>query len=269
MPEGDTVHQIVAALRPYLLHKMLLEAAVGREPEGRMAGAQVDDLFAHGKHLFLVLSRGVVVRVHLGLHGTWHSYRPGEAWRLPAQQASLVLATERNVLVCFQAQEVELMRREGLRFNDVRRGLGPDLAGEEEVDLDAVLARARELLEPETPIVDALLDQRVASGIGNVTKSELLFHAGVHPRKRVGEVSDEVLRLLFATARKLLRSSLAGPRRTRPGDTPLWVYDRAQKPCLRCGTTLEYAKLGRDQRGTTWCPRCQGESADEDAGPGD
>lgn len=260
MPEGDTVHKIIAALRPYLLHKMLVEAAVGREPDARLAGAKVDVLFAHGKHLFFVLSRGVVVRVHLGMHGSWHSYRPGEKWRRPAHQASLLFATEHDVLVCFQAAEVELMRREGLRYHDARRRLGPDLTGEEEVDLDAVVARARTLLAPETPIVDVLLDQRIASGIGNVYKSELLFLERVHPRQSLGELQDDALRRLYGTARTLLRSNLEGPRRTRPGDPPLWVYDRPRKPCLRCGTKLEHAKLGRDLRGTTWCPSCQRET---------
>lgn len=258
MPEGDTIQKVLAALRPYLQQKMLREVVVGREAEPRLGGARVDELFAHGKHLFVVLSRGVVIRVHLGMHGTWHSYRPGEEWRKPAWQASLVLATERDVLVCFHAMEVEVMRREGLRYHDTMRRLGPDLAGEEPVELDAVLARARELLPPETPVVDLLLDQRVASGVGNVYKSEILFLEGVDPARRLGELDPSVLRRLFERGRQLLRANLYGPRRTRPGDPPLWVYDRGGRPCLRCGTTLVYAKLGRDLRGTTWCPRCQG-----------
>jgi len=259
MPEGDTIHQIAATLRPYLSGKMLLEAAVGREAEGRLAGSRVEEVFAHGKHLFLVLSRGVVVRSHLGMHGTWHVYRPGEAWRKPASQASLVLRTERHVLVCFDAKEVEVMRREGLRMRDALRRLGPDLLADE-VDLDEVVRRAGELCGPDAAVVDVLLDQRPASGIGNVTKCEALFLAGVHPGKRLGELGDAGARRLFATARELLRANRdGGPRRTREGDPPHWVYERSGKPCLRCGTRLAYAKLGRDLRGTTWCPTCQPE----------
>ena len=103
---------------------------------------------------------------------------------------------------------------------------------------------------PGEPIADALLNQRVMAGIGNVYKSEVLFACRVNPFTPVGAVDDEALAALVATARRLLlanvHTSLApmttytGYRRTTGRDDPserLWVYGRAGLPCRRCGTS--------------------------------
>jgi endonuclease-8 len=109
--------------------------------------------------------------------------------------------------------------------------------------------------------VDVLLDQGVASGIGNVYKSELLFLEGLRPLAPLGEVPDRALAGLYREARRLLAANLGGgPRRTRfargPGER-LWVYGRRGRPCYRCTATVEGARLGRHLRITYWCPRCQ------------
>lgn len=101
----------------------------------------------------------------------------------------------------------------------------------------------------------------MAAGIGNEYKSELLFLAGLSPHRTLGSVDDETLVSLFALARDLLLRNLD----YRPGTTRfagdglgrVWVYGRRGKPCLRCGERVRYARLGRDQRGTYWCPACQ------------
>jgi endonuclease-8 len=192
--------------------------------------------------------------------GSWHWYMPEEPWQRPAWQASLVLETADKVYVCFNAKEVEFVRRAGVRERTLAARLENDLlAGT--VDYAAIMARAREFLDPETIIADVLLDQRVASGIGNVYKSEVLFLERLHPETPLAVVPDSTIRRLYATARRLLRANLhSGPRVTRndnDGAGRLWVYGRRGERCHRCGGGIAHAGIGRTMRGTYFCRDCQ------------
>ncbi|MEJ2575377.1 MAG: zinc finger domain-containing protein, partial [Gammaproteobacteria bacterium] len=124
-----------------------------------------------------------------------------------------------------------------------------------------VVCRARRT-GPGRRLADVLLDQRIAAGIGNAYKSELLFLRRLAPDRTLGELDDEELRALFSLAGALIRANLGGgPRTTRflsDRAGRLWVYRRRGEPCLRCGTLVRMARLGEDRRSTYWCPACQG-----------
>jgi endonuclease-8 len=264
MPEGDTIHKLAGALGAWLVGRRLVDGRVAVQPTLALAGRTVEAVRARGKHLFVDLQDGLVLRSHLGLHGSWHRYGPGEAWRKPARQASIVLATDVDVVVCFHAQEVELLERDAQRGFDLRRRLGPDLV--ETVPSPEELARrARAFLASEAPLADLLLDQRVASGVGNVYRSEVLFLERLHPLTPWTRLDERALERLVATAHRLLAANLGGgPRVTREvadGGDRLWVYRRAGLGCLECSTPIVTARLGRGLRSAYWCPRCQPEPA--------
>lgn len=259
MPEGDTVHKIARYLRPRLLGARVAEVRVGFRDTQMLAGHRIAGVQAHGKHLLLEFEHDWVLRSHLGLHGTWHRYAHEERWKKPERQASIVLTTDEEVLVCFNAKEVEISRSRGLAAHALAARLGPDLLAPRFDPAEAV-ARARERQAPVSPLVDVLLDQRIACGIGNVYKCELLFLAGRDPLTQLGAIDDAALGAIYAEARALLQRNLGGgPRRTRFDDAgaPLWVYGRRGEPCLRCGTPIQYTRMGSDMRSTYWCPRCQ------------
>lgn len=258
MPEGDTVHKVARALEHDLTGAVVRRVTVEGRPIPGLAGRRVSGIFAKGKHLFIRLEGDAEMRSHLGLYGAWHRYAPAEPWRKPEARASLALWTGHAVFVCFNAREVELLREAGIGERKVMERLGPDL-GAPKPDLEIAVRRARELIEAEVPMVDVLLNQRAACGIGNVYKCEVLFLEGVHPRATLGAVADGVLHRLYGTAHRLIRVNLGGaPRATRAGSGPrLWVYGRGARPCLRCGTPIRYGRLGRSQRASYWCPHCQ------------
>jgi endonuclease-8 len=260
MPEGDTVHKLAVALEGSLVGRALVRGEVWGAPIALPASTRVTRVFARGKHLFVETDAGLLVRSHLGMHGSWHRYAPGEPWRRPARQASLVLETGAEVLVCFNAREVECLPAAGLRHRDLAARLGPSLL-DPGLSPAQIAGRARSALPPGTPLADLLLDQGVASGVGNVYKSEVLFLEGRAPLAPLASVDDEALAALYARARDLMARNLGGgPRVTRldgDGAGGLWVYGRRGRPCLRCGTPVRYARLGRTRRSTYWCPRCQ------------
>ena len=257
MPEGDTVFKVAAYLQPRLCGRTLVGGRAGSPPRD-LAGCRIDAVQALGKHLLITLHDGRVLRSHLGMWGSWHWYPHGTAWRKPARQARIVLDTGEETFVCFNPKEVEILGAGGLGRRMLNIRVGPDLlAGE--LPLDSIVGRARELAAAEDIIADVLLDQRIASGIGNVFKSEVLFVERTGPALPLSRVSDERVALLYSTARELLQQNTGpGPRVTRSGGeagSRLWVYGRHRRPCLRCGTPIRYARMGRHQRSTYWCPR--------------
>ena len=135
-------------------------------------------------------------------------------------------------------------------------------------DAAAVLGKTRTefmIDSARAQAIDVLLDQRVASGIGNVYKSEVLFECRVHPRTRMRDVPEAKLTELFERAAHLMRLNLLTRRRTSvplrrratPSSQRLWVYMRNGKPCLDCGTGIERFMQGDMNRSTYFCPQCQ------------
>lgn len=260
MPEGDTIHRTAATLRRVLQGREVrsfdLPRWPGRQPARRTRIAAVE---ARGKHLLVRFADGLVLHTHLRMTGSWHVYRPGERWRRARSAARAVVEVHGAVAVCFNAPVVELLDETALARHPVLRLLGPDLC-RPDADLGAALDRMERLVAPQAPIAQALLDQRVACGIGNVYKSETLHACGVHPGTPVGAVPPGMRHRLLAVAAAQLRANLDGfPRTTVPGAHPgtLAVYDRTGRPCRSCGTAIEAQRLGEPPRVTFWCGTCQ------------
>ncbi len=254
MPEGDTIHRSANRLRPALAGRTLqrIEAprASGRPPA---PGARIEAVDAVGKHLCIRFEGGTILRTHLRMTGSWHLYRSGERWQLPAHLARAVIEVEGYVAVCFSAPVVAFERDQRSISH-----LGPDLSLPlDDQGLTDAVARLSALADPGEAIADVLLDQRVACGVGNVYKSEVLFLCGVDPFTPLACVDEPTRRRLLDTAARLLRTNIAtaGPRVTSPGG--LAVYGRAHQPCRRCGTPIQRALRGSQARSTYWCPTCQ------------
>jgi endonuclease-8 len=267
MPEGDTILRTARTLDRALAGRAVVRfeapRLVGRRPA---PGATVTGVEARGKHLLIHFEDhlgghprapgGLSLHTHMGMTGSWHLYRPGARWRKSPGAARVVLEVDSAVAVCFSAPVVEVLS-EPHRHPALAR-LGPDLS-REGADVDDAVARMERLLPPTTEIGDVLLDQRVACGVGNVYKSEVLFACGVDPSTPLAELSPARRRQLVEEASRLLRANLDGwPRSTistseRNGG--LAVYGRAGRPCRRCGIPVRSRRQG--ERVTYWCPACQ------------
>jgi len=260
MPEGDTVFKLAAYLEPALRGRLIVRGMADTTAPLDLGGRRIDEVFARGKHLFIALDEQGLLRSHLGMWGSWHSYAEGETWRHPRRRASIVIDIGERVFVCFNARAVEWLRQRGARNRQLDTVLGPDLLAPEP-DLGQVVHRARALGPQGRPVVDLLLDQKVACGIGNVYKSEALFVCRRHPETPLDRIDDEALLHLYGEARRLLMGNLrGGPRVTRRAADDagrLWVYGRTGQPCHRCDTPIRSRLLGRHQRSTFWCPQCQ------------
>ena len=265
MPEGDTIFRTAAVLRAVLVGRRITAARAQPRPGLRrvpdlspLVDSTVTSVESRGKHVLIGFDDGHTLRSHMRMSGSWHRYRPGEPWRLPARRASAILETAEAVAVAFDAPVIELLTDAELRRSRSLRELGPDLLSAEP-DLAEGLRRLRERDDEE--LGNALLDQRAVAGIGNVVKSEVAFLERLDPWSPVRRFSDEDLERAVRAARRVLQANTGGGARVttgsrRPGEG-LWVYGRAGRPCRRCGTTVRHARQGELARLTYWCPRCQ------------
>ena len=265
MPEGDTIFRTATVLRRALVGGVVREAwaqprpGLARVPPlERLVGMTVEAVEARGKHLLVSFSGGRVLRSHLGMRGSWHRYAVGEPWRLPRARASCMIGTDAAVAVGFDIPDLELLTDAGLARHARLRALGPDLLAP---GFDAAEALRRLRSAGERPLGEALLDQALVAGIGNVYKSEVPFIERLDPWAPVASVSDEALGAVVATARRLLASNARGGARVTTGlaapGRSLWVYGRAGRPCRRCGTLILGRRQGVQARMTYWCPSCQ------------
>ena len=265
MPEGDTIFRTASVLRSVLLGRQVVDARAQAGPGlrsvpdlSRVIGTVVTSVEARGKHLLIGFDNGLTLRSHMRMRGSWHRYRRGEAWRLPVATANAVLETAEMVAVAFNTPSLELLTESGVARSRALRELGPDLLGPT-FDIAEAVCRLRKGNELE--LGEALLDQRMAAGIGNVVKSEVCFIEGLDPWAPIARFEDGELEAALATARRLLQANLRGGARVTTGmrgrGLELWVYGRAGRPCRRCGTLLTTRRQGELARSTYWCPRCQ------------
>ncbi|HEY2541477.1 MAG TPA: DNA-formamidopyrimidine glycosylase family protein [Gaiellaceae bacterium] len=237
MPEGDSLHRAALRLQVLVGQKVGVETPHPRAAAKRLAerldGRVLESVEAVGKNLLLRFEGGHVLRSHLRMTGRWRleprgTARTGRPW--------LVLRGAEHEGVLWNGPVLEL---------DRPVAAGPDIL-DEEPDYDAMVARLR--AAPERQIGDALLDQRLVAGIGNIWRSEALWEARVSPWL---PVADADVRPVLEAAHRLMAASVAGVR-PRYG-----VYRRAGRPCRRCGTPIRSHAQGDAARIAYWCPACQ------------
>ena len=244
MPEGDSLHRAAQRLQVLVGERVEVEtphprAAVKGLAE-RLDGRRLEAVEAVGKNLLLRFEGGLVLRSHLRMKGRWRVEargvtRVGKPW--------LVLRGAEREAVLWNGAVLELVGARGAPR------LGPDILGEPP-DFETMLARLRAESQ-EREVGDALLDQRLVSGIGNLWRAEALWEAHVSPWRPLAEAGDDELRATLEAAHALMRTSLDGPRPTRR------VYRRAGRPCPRCGASVRSAPQGVHARTAYWCPDCQ------------
>ncbi|HEX5120569.1 MAG TPA: DNA-formamidopyrimidine glycosylase family protein [Pseudonocardiaceae bacterium] len=263
MPEGDTVFLAGRRMDEALAGSVLTRGEL-RHPrlvETTLAGRTVVGVRSVGKHLFTRFGDGVSLHTHFKMDGAWHLYRPTEKWRGRAHDVRAVLATEQWTAVGFRLHDMALLRTD--RESELVGHLGPDLLADDWDDTMAAEAARRLAGQGGREIGDALADQRVMAGVGNLYKAEVCFLLGVSPWTPVADLPADAVPRAVALSRKLLHRNAWRPEQSTTGELARgrqhWVYGRTGRPCLRCGTPVRSGQQGSfvPVRYTWFCPRCQ------------
>jgi endonuclease-8 len=250
MPEGDTVFHTAETLRRALVGRTLTrcDVRVPRFATVDLTGRAVDEVCSRGKHLFIRVGPASI-HSHLKMDGSWRV--TSRATRVDYRVRIILEASDiRAVGIDLGVLEILDRAHDG----DVVEHLGPDLLGD---DWDPKVAAANLTARPDRPIAEALLDQRMLAGIGNVYCNELCFVSGHLPTAPVSAVTEPYR--LVSRARDMLWANRFRWNRCTTGDTrtgrQLWVYGRAGQSCRRCRTPINYDDRG--ERVAYWCPACQ------------
>jgi endonuclease-8 len=245
MPEGDALHRAARNLQVLVGEQLEVETP---HPRARLSGVaerldgrKLVKVEAIGKNLLLRFEDGLVLRSHLRMKGRWQVLprngtggRRGMPW--------LVLRGAETEAVLWHGPVLELDESHV-------RSLGPDILGDPP-EIDVMVSKFRSA-DPRTAIGEALLDQRLVAGIGNLWRAEALWRAQISPWRKLGDVTDEELRATLEAAAQLMRRSLDSGLRQRA------VYRQVGRPCPRCATPIKSRGQGDANRIAYWCPECQ------------
>lgn len=215
-------------------------------PQGRFRDASIVDgavlvaTDAWGKHLFHEYEGDRIVHVHLGIYGKFsvHDAPPPQ----PRGTCRMRLAADDVTIDLVGPTTCELLDAEGKAR--VTRRLGPDplRRGADPERAWAMLQRRR------TSVGQALMDQSVIAGVGNVYRAEVLLAQGIHPERPASTLSRDEFDALWKTLRALLRK---GVRENRINTRDVY----RQETCRRCGGPVRRFDLGG--RWAYACANCQ------------
>lgn len=217
----------------------------------RLGGRTVTAVETHGKNLFIVFDNGLLLHSHLRMTGIWDVRPVGGRWRRSPSRAWLVLRAGAHEVVEYDGPVLELMTAARRRFDQRLTALGPDVLADR-FDAQRFLRRLR-ASDQQRPFGEALLDQRMLAGVGNIWKAEGCWEARIDPWRPVGSLSDEqAVGLVEQLRPRMLLSGTQGHRAVRAR-----IYGHAGQPCPRCGAAISARGQGDQNRTTYWCPGCQ------------
>lgn len=266
LPEVETIrrsllpHIVGARVTAVTVRERRLRRPIARDFAARLRGRQITALERAGKYLLFVLDDDRLLLVHLGMSG------------------SLSLAPPDAPLALHDHVAIGLDRARVLVFNDPRRfglmriGRRADLSELGNVGRDPLAAAPspdewRALVrDRRLPIKNLLMDQRVLGGVGNIYASEMLFLAGIRPRRRAAGLRRDELQRLSVAMQHVLESAIAlggssisdyRDANGRPGSFQMQhaVYDRAGDPCRTCAAPIK--RIVQSGRSSYYCPQCQ------------
>jgi len=219
-------------------------------PPKSFLGRRLTGVETIGKNILLCFNE-LAIRVHLLLFGSVHLQMKDEKLLKEESKVRLLVESKRKKLVFYDAPIVELgtytLIKEKLSW------LGPDPLREDWDEREAI-RRIKSMGKEKIGVV--LLNQGVIAGLGNILRNEILFRAGVHPERRVEELSERDIARIVRLSRELselfLERKLAG-KRLKP---VLLAYNNFSR-CLKCGNKMVFYLQAPIKRKTFFCPNCQ------------
>jgi len=246
--------------------------------EAFLIGAKITDIRRRAKVLLIDLSTNYSLVVHLKMTGQmvfvakstrFGAGHPNESLvgALPDRSTRVVFTFDDESHLYFNDQRkfgwIRLMPTTEVPNIDFMKKVGPEPLEEELTEVEFAERFKR---RARTSIKAALLDQTVIAGVGNIYADESLWGAKIHPKRLVGNITQEEFARLYTELRSVMNTAIEKGGSTdknyvnaegKKGSylTFARVFRREGKPCLRCGTTI--IKFKAAGRGTHICPHCQ------------
>jgi endonuclease VIII len=239
MPEGPSIVILKEAVQIFKGKKIIAAGGNSKTDKERMAGLKVIDFKSWGKH-FLICFKNFTVRIHFMLFG---SYRINERKGIPERLALQFDNGELNFYSC----SVKIIE-------EPLNGIYDWSADVMNKNWSAIKARKKLKAQPAALVCDALLNQEIFAGVGNIIKNEVLFRIYMHPKSIIGKLPSNKLSELIKEARNYSFDFLKWKKEFVLKKH--WLV-HAKKICPRCNIPLIKEYLGKTQRRSFFCNNCQ------------
>lgn len=240
MPEGPSLIIAKEAMQPFVGKKVIAVSGNSKIEKERMVKKKLNDIKTWGKHLLLCFD-DFTIRIHFLMFGTYYINSTKDA--VPRLSLQFAKGQELNLYTC----AVKLFEEPLDEIYDWSADVLSDA-------WDAKAARKKLKLIPDAVVTDALLDQTIFSGVGNIIKNEVLYRIEVHPLSKIGALPPRKLSQLIKEARDYSYEFLHWKREFTLKKN--WLV-HTKKTCQRDECKIKKEYLGKTNRRTFFCDCCQ------------
>ena len=242
MPEGPSIFILKELITPLFKDKKIIKAIGNAKIDmSQLNGKKIIDIRCWGKQL-LIFTKDTTIRIHLLMFG---SYSIDENKR-PARSLRLALTVPKHALY-FYTCSVRLLPADADKIYDWQADVLSD-------EWDPLKAGKKLKDIPDTMICDALLDQQIFSGVGNIIKNEVLYRIKLHPENLIKNIPATKLSGLIKEARNYSFDFLKWKKEFTLKKH--WLA-HTKKNCLRCNLPIIKKYCGKTKRRTFFCSGCQ------------
>ena len=278
MPELPEVETVKQALVPALQNRKILSAYVGRKSlrwslpcdlSNRLKNRHFINISRRGKYILMSLDNNEILLMHLGMSGSVriHKRKPaiGKHDHFMLEMSSLHGDEGQNFVVLNDPRRfgwIDLFTESLLTTHKLLARMGPEPLGN---DFSATYLEAA-FKGRSGAVKNALLDQTIVAGIGNIYANEALFLAGISPRRKAGSIAGVRAERLASAIVTTLRTAIDdGGTSLRDHVQPgveigyfaqrLAVYGRTDKVCTKCNALIK--TIIQSGRSSFYCSQCQ------------
>lgn len=271
MPEGPEIRLAADKVARVLVDNRLETVSFGlprlKRFEKKLSGNIVTAVDTRGKAMLTRFDNGLTIYSHNQLYGRWYTVRRPRMPRT-SRQLRIELGTQTHKALLYSASDIEVLDDDQLLTHPFLSRVGPDILDRTLTKLDIV----ERLCDPafcNRSLGSLYLDQRFLAGNGNYLRSEILWAAGLDPKRKPAGLAASELETLAEETRRMARRSyrtrgvMVTPVLARKlKDDGLtyqayrfYVFGREGLPCHRCGSSIERHTMG--SRNLFMCPTCQ------------
>lgn len=242
MPEGPSIVILKEAIHSFRGKKVLEADGYGKALDfGRLHGTKLTDVKTFGKHLLLCFP-DFTIRVHLQMFG---SYRINNDKK--TSNPKLRLHFSNNETLSFYAGSIIMFDEPLSEIYD----WSVDVMNKK---FSAANVKDKLKKKPKMIAADALMDQSIFAGVGNIIKNEVLFRVKIHPKSQVGNMPAAKINAMIKQA---VQYSFEFLEQRKEGTLAKHWKVYAQKKCPRDGSNIKKEYLGKASRRTFYCTTCQ------------
>lgn len=239
MPEGPSIVIAKEKMAPFIGKTVVEVSGNSKTDIQRMKNKTLIDIKSWGKHLLLCFD-DFTLRIHFLLFG---SYLVNEEKATPIR---LSLKFAEGTLNYYSAS-LKFLEGDVNAYYDWSADVMND-------QWDDKKAESKLSKIPDQMICDALLEQDIFAGVGNIIKNEVLYLVRIHPESTVGKLQKKDLKAIIRKARSYSFDFLKWKKEFTLRQH--WLAHR-KNICLRCDLPFHKIKTGKKNRRSYYCSSCQ------------